>query len=94
MGNIQLYNMTKIYLLAKQIHNVLVIFITIIGIAMATTGMVLKFPAITRLIPFIDYELSRKVHNQLSTIFGIAFVLMAITGIVMYIFLHSKKRHA
>lgn len=83
--------MTKLYLLSKQIHNLLVIFISVIGLSMAATGIVLKFPVIVKIIPLIDYESARKIHNQLSTFFGITFVLMAVTGIIMYLFLHKKK---
>jgi len=84
--------MIKLYLLSKQIHNLLVVFICAIGLAMTITGIILKFPMITKIIPFIDWELSRQIHNQLSVIFSIAFALMAVTGIVMYIFPRLKKK--
>jgi hypothetical protein len=84
--------MIKLYLFSKQIHNLLVIIISVIGCSMAVTGIILKFPSITRFLPFINYELSRKVHNQLSLIFTIVFVMMAITGIIMYTFPRLKKR--
>jgi len=84
--------MTKIYLFAKQIHNYLVIIIAIVGIFMAETGMVLKFPNLSHISPIFDYELSRNIHNQLSAVFSILFILMAITGLIMFIFPHLKKR--
>lgn len=84
--------MIKLYSLSKQIHNILVVFISIIGLAMALTGMVLKFPILSKTFSFFDYESARLLHNQLSTVFGFTFILMAATGIVMYIFYNRKKK--
>ncbi|PIY71603.1 hypothetical protein COY87_05335 [Candidatus Roizmanbacteria bacterium CG_4_10_14_0_8_um_filter_33_9] len=84
--------MTKLYLLSKQIHNLLVVFISVTGVAMALTGTILKFPFITNLFPFINYQLVRQLHNQLSLIFTFAFMIMAATGIVMYIFPGLKRK--
>lgn len=87
--------MKKLYLFAKQIHRLLVIFITGLGATMAGTGMMLKYPgSATRFLPGLDLGLVRFVHSTMSTAFALALVFMILTGLVMYIVPWIQKRRS
>ena len=82
--------MTKYYLLAKKLHRILVLIITILSLLMALTGLILKYPALS--LNLINLGLVRYLHNQLSPLFGIVLTLMIITGIWMYLYPALQKR--
>lgn len=67
------------YLLARQIHRLLVLIVTAIFLVMATTGLLIRFP------------LARFIHGNLSTIFVIVLGLMAVSGLTMYFFPVLRK---
>jgi hypothetical protein len=82
---------TKLYILSRKIHRILVMIISVIGILMAITGVILKYPFISKNLSFLDLGLIRYLHNNLSPYFTIVFLLMSITGIFMYLFPLLKK---
>ncbi len=83
--------MTKIYLLAKKIHRMLVLMITFLSLLMGATGLMLKYPTLN-FFGLIDLGLARYLHNQLSPLFGIGLTLMITTGVWMYLYPALQKR--
>ena len=77
----------NMFLLSKKIHRFLVIIISVIGILMIGTGILLKYKP-----DFIDMGLVRLIHNNLSPYFVVVFLGMLITGLVMYIFPMLKNK--
>lgn len=75
----------NIYLLSKKIHRLLVVLISFSIILMTATGLMMKYPRITNVIPF-NLVSVRTLHNLASPIFSIILVLMMVTGIIMYFY--------
>ncbi len=71
--------------IAREIHKMFAIATFILGSAMTLTGLILKFPQLSKL-PFIDPSFSRFLHNALSPFFAVALILMMVTGVFMYVF--------
>lgn len=83
------------YQLSRKIHRLLVLLITVLGLAMAGSGLLLKYPSfVSQSLSFIDLGLLRYLHNRLSPWFGILLTLMALTGVVMYFYPVYMKRKA
>jgi len=79
--------MTNTFVFMKKVHRYLVLGILVLGLAMAITGLLLKFPVIAAdYLTFVDQEYIRFLHNNLSTYFSVVFVLMIFTGIWMYFY--------
>lgn len=87
--------MTNIYQLAKAVHRVLVLVVTVLLIVMAGTGLLMKYPAFaSRYVGVLDVGLVRFIHNQLSVAFTAVLVLMALSGLVMYVYpLYARRRN-
>ncbi len=84
--------MTNTYLISKKIHRLLVLIILTIGLLMAVTGLMLKYPSFAmEYLPFLNLGKIRYLHNSLSLYFSIVLVLMIMTGIWMYIYPSIKK---
>ena len=79
------------YLLTKKIHRLLILFITILGLIMVLTGLMMKYPALFNVLPF-DPSTIRTLHNTLSIYFAIVLLLMMITGLCMYFILRAKGK--
>jgi H+/Cl- antiporter ClcA len=84
--------MTKIYLLSKSIHRILLLIILFIGLFMSVTGILLKYTFLATKFSFIDLGQVRYIHNNLSPVFSILFFMMALTGIIMYIFPLTRNK--
>lgn len=84
--------MIKLYLFSKSIHRILVILISVVGLFMAVTGILLKYTFLVTKLSFFDLGLIRYLHNNLSPIFVFLFFLMGITGIIMYIYPLTRKK--
>jgi H+/Cl- antiporter ClcA len=84
--------MTKIYLLSKSIHRILLLIILFIGVLMSMTGILLKYTFLASKFNFIDLGQVRYIHNNLSPAFSIVFFMMALTGIIMYIFPLTRNK--
>ena len=79
--------MTKLYLWSRQLHRILVLIITALGLIMALTGFLLKYSSFAAShLKFINLGLVRYLHNQLSPFFGLVLILMVLTGLFMYLF--------
>lgn len=78
------------YLLAKKIHRLLILFITVLGLIMVSTGLMMRYPVLFDWFSF-DPVTIRRIHNTLSTYFAIVLILMMITGLCMYFILLSKR---
>ncbi|MDO8610702.1 MAG: hypothetical protein Q7R95_09220 [bacterium] len=78
--------MTKLYLLSRKIHRILVVIITLLTLLMAGTGLLLKYTFIAASIGITNLSLLRSLHNNLSPFFTIALILMILTGLCMYLF--------
>lgn len=87
--------MKKIYLLAKQVHRLLVILISGLGAIMALTGLALKYPGPSaHFLPVLDFGIVRFIHSTMSTAFAIVLVSMILTGLIMYLVPWWQKRKA
>ncbi len=64
----------------------------IFSIIMAGTGMIMKFPQIFSLFPFIDFVAARMLHSFISTWFSFVLFGMALTGLFMYLYPWLVKR--
>ena len=80
----------KYYILSRTIHRLLVLVISFTTLIMGVTGVVMKFPKIANIFPFIDLGMVRFLHNSLSPIYGILLVVMMITGLLLYFLPHIK----
>lgn len=83
--------MTKIYLLSKKIHRLLVIILTSITLVMAGTGLMLE----EREVWFgLDLGMMRFIHNKLSVPFTIVLSLMILSGLFMYFYpFYVRRKH-
>ncbi len=79
------------YLLAKKIHRLLILFITTLGLSMASTGLAMKYPVLFDWFS-LDPVTIRWIHSTLSTYFAIVLFLMMITGLCMYFILRAKGK--
>lgn len=77
---------TKLYLISKKVHRLLVIMMLVMGTIMGLTGVIMKYPSVLRFFPFVDLGLNRYLHNNLSIIFVMGLGCMIITGTYMYLF--------
>ena len=84
--------MINLYVLSRKIHRILVLIISVIGLLMAGTGIMLKYTFISERLTFIDLGLIRFLHNNLSPYFAIVFFAMFITGLFMYLFPLLQKK--
>jgi|WetSurMetagenome_2_1015567.scaffolds.fasta_scaffold37239_2 hypothetical protein len=73
------------YITFRKIHRLLVLVISVATLLMAFTGLLLKYPRITNILPF-DLVTIRNLHNVASPFFTIILVLMMISGLVMYFY--------
>lgn len=79
--------LAKYSMFARKIHRFLVVFITLVGFAMMTTGYKMKSAGEgVNVLPFIDYQAARLLHNQLSTAFAFILAAMIVTGLFMYLY--------
>ncbi|MBI5037544.1 MAG: hypothetical protein HZC01_02470 [Candidatus Kerfeldbacteria bacterium] len=79
--------MTNTYIITKKIHRLLVLIISTLGLIMAITGIIMKYPDIAHnILGSINLGQVRNLHNKLSPIFSIALFLMALTGLWMYVY--------
>lgn len=78
--------MTNLYILSRKIHRIMVLIISVIGLLIAGTGILLKYTFISEKLSFIDLGLIRFLHNNLSPYFAIVFLGMLITGLFMYLY--------
>lgn len=81
----------NIYLLSRKVHRVLVLVISVSTLLMTITGLILKYPRISNVVP-LDPITMRSLHNVASPYFGVLLSLMAITGLVMYFYPIYIKR--
>lgn len=85
--------MTKLYLFAKKIHRIMVLFLIAFILFMSVTGTMLKYSGFsTKYLGFLDLGAMRYLHGNLSPFFAIALTLMALTGLYMYIYPELQKR--
>lgn len=75
----------NIYLTFRKLHRLLVLVISTSALLMSLTGMVMKYPMITNVIP-LDLMMVRNLHNIASPFFGVVLVLMMVSGVVMYFY--------
>lgn len=83
--------MTKIYIISRIIHRILVVIIVISTIIMTLTGIVLKFNSLSDLLK-IDLTMIRFIHNNFSIVFSIILFFMILTGLIMYIYPILRKK--
>jgi len=77
----------------KKIHRFLVLIIIPLGLFMAGTGTLLKFPAFgAKYLSFLDLGQIRYLHNQISVYFTAVLLLMMISGVWMYIYIWLQGR--
>ncbi len=87
--------MTKLYILAKKIHRLLVLIILVLALLMMGTGILMKFPTlVTNGLTFINLSYVRYLHNQLSVYFSAVLAGMIITGSWMYLYPIIIRRRA
>jgi uncharacterized iron-regulated membrane protein len=79
------------YLTFRKLHRVLVLVICIATLVMMGTGVVLKYPQITNIIP-VSLSSVRTLHNTASPLFSIVLFLMMLSGVVMYFYPIIVKR--
>lgn len=80
----------NIYLLAKKIHRLLILFVTILGLAMVSTGLMMKYPVLFDWF-LLDPGTIRWIHSTLSTYFAIVLLSMMVTGLAMYFVLKARR---
>ncbi|OGG08861.1 hypothetical protein A2154_02200 [Candidatus Gottesmanbacteria bacterium RBG_16_43_7] len=80
-------NLTKLSILARKTHRLLVLLIIIFGLPMTITGTTMKYPYLSP----IDESLARSLHNLLSPFFALIFLSMMLTGGYMYIYPWLQK---
>ena len=83
--------MTKLYILSRQIHRLLVFVMTALLMVMALTGLVLKYTFIADKLSFINVGYIRYLHNNMSPYFTVVLCLMLMSGLYMYIFPLLRK---
>ncbi len=87
--------MTKLFLIARKIHRLLVLIITALMLVMAGTGVVMRYPAFfLEKFPKLNAGQLRFVHNKISTYFSVILALMVITGLYMYLHQWWARRKA
>lgn len=77
----------KTYLASRKIHRLLVVFVTVLGLVMAGTGTVMRFPS---LLPQ-GVGAMVEIHETVSVFFAAILVLQIITGLVLYVFPLIRK---
>lgn len=87
-------NNMNYYLLFRKVHRLLVLVMTVSISIMAFTGILLKYPKITSVLPF-NLAIIRTLHSTASPLFTIVLVLMMISGVVMYFYpiIRNRKRN-
>ena len=63
---------TKLYLLSKKLHRLLVLIIAVMTVIMGGTGLLLKYEFITEKLQFISIGLIKYIHSSLSIYFVLA----------------------
>jgi hypothetical protein len=83
----------KLAVYARKIHRILVLFITVLGVVMAATGLTMDEAGESgnSLFPFIDYRFARRIHGSLSTYFALVLGLMIATGLYLYLYPWLQK---
>lgn len=80
-------NLAMLQLYARKIHRLCVLIITILGLLMMATGIILKYPVLMiQLFPFIDLRLATQIHGNIAPYFVIVLAVMMITGGYMYLY--------
>jgi len=82
--------MVKLYLYSKTIHRLLVLVVTVLGLTMMLSGVVLKYPDLP-FISLLSYPFMRELHSTTSTFFSIGLFGMIVTGIILFIFPYLRK---
>jgi hypothetical protein len=80
-------NLAKLSIWARKIHRILVSFVTISGLIMMMTGLVMRNSTEGEtFLPFIDPTAARTVHGNTSAIFAVFLGLMILTGLFLYMY--------
>lgn len=82
----------NIYLFVRKLHRILVLVIILSTLIMTVTGVILKYPKLSNLIPF-DLFFIRSLHNATSPFFAIVLTLMMLSGSVMYFYPILARRN-
>ena len=80
-------NLTKLSVLARKIHRLLVILIIITGLIMTITGSTMKYPNLSPINPLF----ARNLHDLTSTFFAVIFLMMMLTGSYMFFYPKLQK---
>lgn len=83
--------MVKYFLLARKIHRLFVIIISLLSAVMAVTGILMKYPSLDQILGLNTGQI-RFIHNNLSPFLGIGLTVMIATGSIMYIFPLLRKK--
>jgi hypothetical protein len=75
--------MINLMQLARKIHRILVLIISVLGIVMGVTGIFLKYTSWVMIFGF-DLGLMRSLHNNLSPFLSIILMFMIVTGLILY----------
>jgi hypothetical protein len=82
----------KLAVYARKIHRILVLFISVLGVAMAITGLTLhEAEEGGSFLPYLKADFAGEVHNSLSTYFAFVLGLMIITGLMLYLYPWLQK---
>ncbi len=77
------------YLIARDLHRLLMWATIVVVAIMGMTGIFLKFPIIANRLG-LDLDLIRFLHSNFSLVFSLVMILMAGSGVVMYFY--TRKR--
>ena len=85
--------LAKLAVIARKIHRLFVLIVTILGLFMMITGVIMKYPGFfMTLFPSADLSFSVTIHTNISTYFVLALLVMMITGLYLYLYPWIQKR--
>lgn len=76
----------QLYILARKIHRLMVIVISVLSLVMMVTGLNMKYGWF-----FIDAGVSQEIHGILSPYFAVVLAANIITGFYMYLYIQPRK---
>lgn len=82
---------TKIYIVSRMVHRVLVLAVTFSALIMTVTGFLMKFPKTAKLFN-VGSDRLRFIHSNFGVIFLIILFLMTLTGLIIYFYPLSRKK--